>query len=1417
MDFERAVGLRHPLFDVLRSAPTRCLVVFDGVEAYTERALRLTARITTELLSSTAAHVHLLLSLQFQSADAKMTQLTALGMSHELLEITLVGHPEPDEIQELLSPFPDIQWLALLPQLRPLLTNLKVLDWFARMRPKSQAANDQQYVGLTAVIDQLWRLWTESPADGLARSHLLMKLATTEAENLSRGVPRTQLGHGEQQTLRGLEQSGLIRIRDDRVSLEHDLLGDWARLRVLMAEDATSSSTESRAASPRWQQAVRLFGQRLLETSADGRGRWRQSVETVNEASASAGLLRDLFLDALFQATNASELLNQTWETLTAGNGALLNRLLDRFLFVASIPDPRLAALSDDQEQATRLQHLLRIPFWPYWGPLLTVLHARRGDVVRLAPYSAARICALWLRTTPDEPGPHQPMPWRTHAAELAIEIAREIQARNAEGHYYSAGSDRDVYEAAIYAAPLFPDAAAALCLELAGRKDISPDIADRITEAHRKRREERARQDLEGSGRSKAPPPIGIPRGRRRPAWPDGPRRKVDREFQEACLVGGPVAALIKANADAALEVLLAVSIEEPQHDDLFSRSSLPECGLSFWPKGDPPAYFRGPFLQFFHLAPNQALSFVIKLTNFGTRRYTQDRVWLDVTVDEQPRRWYGDSNVFRWHHDWPLSRGSQIQSGLMALEQWLYEQIDKGITVEPWIARIVAESESLAFAGLLLDVGKRAPELFFTVLAPLFFTWEIWNWDFQLATLRQSERQPPGYWGQQAPRLFKLAQDWHQLPHRSEALLWPNGTIAHAMLGHRQFRAFFEDVRSAWRGALQQDEEPEHLRLLIERLDPDNYIFEQRGNEIVPVDFNWPEAIARKNEEDLRKLAERQTISQLPWRCRKFLDAGTPLPADQLQWLWNFLQAMDAKPPELPSDSSGPLFRLEDVLCAGIALLLSTSRDWLLQDASRMAWCRHKLQATIDNPPAPRRFDSELSIGNERWDCFAAECGILLLTADPSDLLARKLVGAGLLAFNYNTTALTMARAAMARSQLGNAFPQMVAFVIQWAALRRLQVRQDDPSVAKERERFLTRKRALLEGFVDGSASLIAADLAKMNAEARAARDAIYEKQFPGSSARSQRRQESAHRAQSREVLHPDRLGLDPYVMKAAFGWLDARAAQTPTERRAWLGLIREILEIVLLSVPTVDATSTQAIDGLPSDFDDWGFKLVARTIPCLTSAEHPEEFWREILDRGAPAHQWVERFFWYWFTDGLAAAPSAGDFVLIWRAMITHTLEHPAWNPASVVSYGLEGIVVELLCFDMRWNAIVQTEDNAQLISTLEDIFERALQRWGRMPKVISGLVMFAIQPGATQLLLPALRWTSAAVRSFDTYDWKYGLEENVIEFLHTCWQREGARIARDESLRVSFLAVLTILVSRGSHAAIALNSRVVGSIS
>jgi len=427
-------------------------------------------------------------------------------------------------------------------------------------------------------------------------------------------------------------------------------------------------------------------------------------------------------------------------------------------------------------------------------------------------------------------------------------------------------------------------------------------------------------------------------------------------------------------------------------------------------------------------------------------------------------------------------------------------------------------------------------------------------------------------------------------------------------------------------------------------------------------------------------------------------------------------------------------------------------------------MTWCRQKLQGTLDNPPPRRRFDSELSIGSERWDLFAAECGIILLAADPSDVLARRLVGAGLTAFNYHTTALTMTRAAAVRSSLGDTFSQMVSLAIEWAALRPLQVRLDEDLLKAERENFLGRKRDLLDSFADGSLPSAATALRKINAETQAAHDAIHEKRFPGFSRRSQH-QSFARRRGSRDVLYPNQLGLDPHVIKSTFTWVDLRSAKTADERSVWLGFVREILGLVLEALPIVKPGSRQEIDGLPSDFDSWVFELVARTIPCMTAEERPEELWQAILNRGAPAHDWVERFFWYWFIKGLAASPSHAEFVRIWRAMISYALEHAAWDPAHTISFELDDMVVELLCFDTRWNGIVQTVDNEQVVGRLEDVFARAIERWGGMPKVISGLVVFASQSGASRLLLPALRWSATAVKSFDSYDWKYGLEDNV----------------------------------------------------
>jgi hypothetical protein len=290
---------------------------------------------------------------------------------------------------------------------------------------------------LTTLIDILWEDWIEHQEGG--RSHVLKSVATQEADRLSNGVSRQSLGFAEQQTLPGLVSSGLVRLKDERVAFAHDLLADWARMRVLVGDGAiTSSVNQQRIQSPRWHKAIRLFGQRILEQADSDIDRWRACVENIPDEPASGALLRDLFLDSLFLATNSVSLLERAWPVLTSNSGELLRRLLDRFLFVATLPDIRLlAAFTEDKEDALRFAYMVRVPYWPYWGPMLTILHAHRDDVIQHATLKAASVSALWLRATPLEFGPGQPMPWRKEAAEIAVAAAREIQARDEVGFYW--------------------------------------------------------------------------------------------------------------------------------------------------------------------------------------------------------------------------------------------------------------------------------------------------------------------------------------------------------------------------------------------------------------------------------------------------------------------------------------------------------------------------------------------------------------------------------------------------------------------------------------------------------------------------------------------------------------------------------------------------------------------------------------------------------------------------------------------------------------------------------------------------------------------------------------------------------------------------------------------------------------------
>src|SRR5262249_7639689 len=150
-----------------------------------------------------------------------------------------------------------------------------------------------------------------------------------------------------------------------------------------------------------------------------------------------------------------------------------------------------------------------------------------------------------------------------------------------------------------------------------------------------------------------------------------------------------------------------------------------------------------------------------------------------------------------------------------------------------------------------------------------PLLGVWELYDLDLQV-TVQRSGTDPRliGWGGLQSPRLRTLAREWYGLPHRSRLF---RDVAATMMLSRPELRPFFEEVRRDWARLLDEQGEPEKLRLLIERLNPQNYRERPQEDGSVLIEFAWPEEIQRRQEADQHRLDEQFRLMMFPWQCRE------------------------------------------------------------------------------------------------------------------------------------------------------------------------------------------------------------------------------------------------------------------------------------------------------------------------------------------------------------------------------------------------------------------------------------------------------------------------------------------------------------------------------------------------------------------
>ena len=948
-ELSHALGLHHDLGDMIRASNVEHgLLVLDGFEQLHDDA-RARALELARMVNEGGGQWTILVTVQPDEYVEARHALLDVGV--EKVEPIAFANPKPTQVFEKIQNVRGVARLFARRELQPILCNLATLHWVIQTERVHSLDSTRPWIGETELIEWIWAQWVGESATKHVRGHVLRRLGESEGERISGAVPVDAVDIQELGVLGELEKEGVVRFGESAVKFSHDLSGDWARLRSLIASGLEGTQRiREKAGVPRWGRAIRLYAQRLIERE-EGLGGWKTFVTGFSSQNPEDKLASDLFLDGIVFAANAESLLERVWNELMADKGEILRRLLRRIVHVATVPDWRYQS-EVPPEDADLAAAWFRIPNPLYWVPILRTLRRHVGDVAKEGIFEAAAVCELWLRTMPVE------FPGREEAGQVALALAREVQGRRAEGVMFVGNVDRVICEALLQASPEYPDEVSQLVLELCGRREEDAVIARRATEAAEARQQEERDRQKRGTEKKQKRSnfPIGLPSswGPIRLAGPDGPRQRVSEGLRSAVLDTVALDALASVRPKIAREVLLAVCLDEPKRQSDYERVPFSLPGFAYWREGSPPMYWKGTFYRFLQLAPGDALDAILRLVNFATDRWLEKG--LGHTPSEEERRAFslefvlpgkaihlvGDGQVFAWNRF--VSRIPEILAcALMALEKWMYDLVEKGEAIDAWVEVIFEKNSSLALAGVLLTVGLKNPKLFTGVLRPLLGNWILYQWQLHLLLEEQGQFRGVGLllWADRGEKAFALAHDWHAMPHRQQML---QDVAVDLMLFDEGSKEYFVERRKYWRTQLEsmnKDKDSERLEFFLARLDPDSYVLTDLGEKGVQVESRFPAHMEERSRDACESNKLNMLMIGLPSSARRLLAENRKHEEENIEGFVRSLRRVADAEEKVEGD---PFLkqRKTEAVAAGIAVLVVLHREWLAKNPETERWCR-------------------------------------------------------------------------------------------------------------------------------------------------------------------------------------------------------------------------------------------------------------------------------------------------------------------------------------------------------------------------------------------------------------------------------------------------------------------------------------------
>lgn len=1379
------LGLRWPLDQFLASSTaTSSILVIDGLEGCYSREGYQSVKdlIAACSLESGMSPWRVVLTCQTEEwPRVQLNLLRFVNAGFAKLLVVAVENFSPDQFAQVVDAFPSIRPLVWRKEITRLLLRPKVLDLLVtQIQARATPVETTEWVGEADLIGWWWTDVVEESQPASDRSRVVRLLAERLSDKLETELSMDEF-RGDERLCSALARQGILSLTEGRLRFAHDLFADWARQRHLLAQASNLKAyLEPRLDNPLWQKALRLLGLHLVERT-DDLNDWRRLLAEFADTGHTSQLARDLLLEAVIFASDPGPLLEKLWPELAAKQGELLGRFLRRFLHSATIPDFRSVEFFQKEEPdfVTEIAARQRLPYVPYWFPILNWLSAHTDEVIAFSGKEIAHVAKLWLTVADGK------LLDRGPTAELAVRNAeRIVPLEFVRDRHLDDDAAKAIYEAALAAAGDLPERVVKLTLTLAGRRSLEKDEMPPDADAELLGQESALSGEVIHSELAEDPPQ----------PWPDGPQRPVSRAFQETFLQGGPAVPLIVHQPSAAAEATLALLISWPRTRIIRRRrgpSTLADkYGFQFRHPDDS-FYTSGPFLLFFRQQPEHAVSMVLRLVNFATARCidaffcgNEANASVRIPFEAGERIWIGDWRVFYWFR-YPLITAHVVGAALMALEKWLYECLDAGRPVHNVIEAILAGAKSVAFAGVLVCVGKRHPDLLTGPLRDLLAVREFHLWE-AVESMQYRNITATGFGFGDARIRRRLKLEWEQMPHREIGL---HDLCCQLFLTKAGTRAVFERIRLIWKARSSEatpfSEEALSWLRWAAKFDPENYSKKTSDGRIL-WEFALPENLRDKHAEE--QAHGEQVAMQLPLWSRTLVDREQALPEAQLEDVWRILQEVAARP--LPDeDEEEPrsqfLHPLHSV--AGlIAVLVVLHRAWLRQHPEREKWCREKLEAILRGPPQMVSFDPYEPVDCQ-FDGFAAQVVPIYWADDPNSAVWREHVVSLALCPRLRTVALLCRAAAANASQLGEAFRDLQTFLLHMSVAR----------LKDRRQRYCDKKAFDWQGWIKDWRSKFVSralpPLPKSWQDIAVPEDIRRHRRGPG----------------NRDVPRRD-FDLDLDFLLCAFSWLGPVEQTAPgTERADWIQFEREVLSCVLRTFPA-EIGDAHEYDGTPYETDRHVFQRVTATLLRLRPDEGPAEFWQPILELGPAAHYWVSDFLNSFLTAGLQQSPVSHAFIRTWKSMLQFAFASPKWSGTRRFHSG--EIWQHLLGQDWVIRSLWVKEHEPLLIE-VKAYFERWAKEQLHHCRELRTFFHFLETEAASCLVCDGLAWATPLLRGADKWFWQYEDDRDAFaSFLRLIWEKHWTTVRRNSVAVEGFKTLAAKLAAYQNPLALEISTRV-----